>query len=72
MHTRCPSFNEADRLLTESYSGGTLAGLSVNRTYIGYLQRDSVNIKNGATVLRSSGSFGATRPWSGRPNGDSP
>jgi RHS repeat-associated protein len=51
------SFNEADRVLTESYSGGTLAGLSVNNTYNGYLQRDSVNIKNGSTVLQSA-SFG--------------
>jgi len=40
--------------LTESYSGGTLNGLSVNGTCNAYLQLDTMNIKNGSTVLQNA------------------
>ncbi len=41
-------------MLTESYSGGTLAGLSVNNVYDNNLRRTTVEIKNGATVLQGA------------------
>jgi YD repeat-containing protein len=52
--TTSESYNDANQLLTESYLGGSLNGLSVNSTYNGYLQRDTVNIKNGATQLQGA------------------
>jgi hypothetical protein len=45
---------KADRLLTEGGFGGSLAGLSVDDTFNGCLQRDSVSIKNGSTALQGS------------------
>jgi len=52
--TTTVAFTDAGQPLTESYSGGTLNGLSVNSTYNAYLQRDGVTAKNGLTVLQSA------------------
>jgi YD repeat-containing protein len=41
-------------MLTESYSGGTLNGLSVNNGYDNYLRRTSVEMRNGATPLQNA------------------
>jgi RHS repeat-associated protein len=48
------TFNEADLPLTETYGGGTLAGLSVNYGYNTYLQNTSAQIKNGSTDLQTA------------------
>ena len=40
--------------MTEGYSEGTLAGLSVNNTYNGYLQRQTVTALNGGTTLQGA------------------
>ena len=49
------TYNDADQPLTESYSGGTLAGLSVNNVYDSYLRRTTAEIKTGSTVLQGAG-----------------
>ena len=41
-------------LLTESYAGGTLAGLSVNNSLDSLLRRSQVQPKNGANVLATT------------------
>ncbi len=41
-------------MLTESYWGGALSGLSANRTFDNYLRLLTVNIKNGSTVLQGA------------------
>jgi YD repeat-containing protein len=48
------TYNDANQLLTGSYTGGTLAGLSVNNTYNGYLQRETVTARNGGTTLQGA------------------
>jgi len=44
----------AGNLLGESFSGGTLSGLSVNSGYDGFLRRNTLNFKNGSTTLAST------------------
>jgi RHS repeat-associated protein len=48
------TYNDANQMLTESYAGGTLAGLSVNNVFDNYLRRTTVEIKNGSTVLQGA------------------
>jgi hypothetical protein len=48
------SHNDADQPLTESYAGGTLNGLSVNRSYDQYLRVQTVQAKNGALLLQAA------------------
>ncbi|NLH72829.1 MAG: RHS repeat protein, partial [Verrucomicrobia bacterium] len=48
------TYNDANQPLTESYSGGTLAGLSMNWTYDNKLRLSTVTAKNGATALQSA------------------
>ncbi|MEW6159950.1 MAG: RHS repeat-associated core domain-containing protein [Verrucomicrobiota bacterium] len=43
----------ANQALTESYSGGTLAGLAVNHAFDNYLRSSSVEIKSGSTSLQA-------------------
>ena len=43
-----------DGPLTESYTGGTLAGLSVERTYDAYLRLQDVSAKRGSTTLQGA------------------
>ena len=45
------TFNDAGAVLTESYSGGVLNGLSVTNAYDQYLRRTNLTARNGATVL---------------------
>ncbi len=45
------TYNEAGLVLTESYSGGTLSGLSVTNGYDQYLRRTNLTTLNGSTVL---------------------
>ena len=49
------TYNDADETLTESYSGGTLANLSVNNVYDNALRRTTIEIKDGSTVLQGAG-----------------
>ena len=44
--TTTRSLDDAGLLLSESYSGGTLAGLSVNASYDGYLRRSYFSTKD--------------------------
>ena len=48
------TYNDASQLLTESYSGGTLNGLSVTNGYDQYLRRTNLTALNGSTVLARS------------------
>ncbi|MCL5096851.1 MAG: RHS repeat-associated core domain-containing protein, partial [Candidatus Omnitrophica bacterium] len=48
------SYNEANQLLSESFSGGTLNGLSVEQTYDNMLRRTGVSAKQGAATLSSA------------------
>jgi YD repeat-containing protein len=48
------TYNDANQPLTEGYSGGTLAGLSVNWSYHTNLGLQTVEAKNGSTVLQSA------------------
>lgn len=48
------TYNDANQLLTEGYSGGILGGLSVNNTYTSYLQRYTVTALNGGTTLQGA------------------
>jgi YD repeat-containing protein len=43
----------ANQALTESNSGGTLAGLAVNHAFDNYLRSSSVEIKSGSTSLQA-------------------
>lgn len=52
--TTTRTWNDAVQLLSESTSGGTLNGLSVNATYDSVLRRSTVNFKNGSTTLGTS------------------
>src|SRR6266700_4167503 len=45
------TFHDNGTLLSESYAGGTLAGLSVNNSLDSLLRRSQVQPKNGASVL---------------------
>jgi RHS repeat-associated protein len=47
-------YNDSGQLLGESYSGGTLNGLSVNSTYDAYARRNTLNFKNGTSTLGTS------------------
>src|SRR6185369_14049349 len=49
------AYNDADQVLTEGYSGGTLNGLSVSNVYDSFLRRTNAAIKNGSTVLQGAG-----------------
>jgi YD repeat-containing protein len=49
------SYNSADRLLSEAYSGGALANLTVASAYDQYLRRTSLSLQNsGSTVFQQS------------------
>jgi len=48
-------YSEGGLLLSENYSGGTLDGLSVTNRYDSLLRRTNVSVKNGSTVLASTG-----------------
>ena len=48
------TYNDASQLLTESYSGGTLNGLSVTNGYDHYLRRTNLTALNGSTILARS------------------
>lgn len=50
------SFTYADfsEPLTETYAGGTMAGLSVNRAYDQSLRLHTVEAKSGATVMQGA------------------
>jgi YD repeat-containing protein len=48
------TFNDAAQPLTETYTGGSLAGLAVNWAYDTSLRLQSVTAKNGATTLQSA------------------
>ena len=45
------NYNDAGELLTESYNGGPLNGLSVSNSYDGLLRRTKVAVLNGGSVL---------------------
>ena len=45
------TFNDIGAVLTESYSGGVLNGLSVTNAYDQYLRRTNLTARNGAAVL---------------------
>src|SRR5439155_20201217 len=45
------AYNDANELLSETNSAGTLAGLWVTNTYDSYLRRSQVTGKNGSTTL---------------------
>jgi len=49
------SFNGAGASLTEAYSGGTLAGLSMNWTYDSALRQSGVSAMLGTNVLQAAG-----------------
>ena len=48
------TYDDANLMSTESYSGGTLAGLSVNNVYDNNLRRTTLEIKNAGTVLQGA------------------
>ncbi|NLH71562.1 MAG: RHS repeat-associated core domain-containing protein [Verrucomicrobia bacterium] len=48
------TYNDANQPLTESYSGGTLASLSMNWTYDTSFRLQTVTAKNGANTLQSA------------------
>jgi len=48
-------YSEGGLLLSENYAGGTLDGLSVTNLYDSLLRRTNVSVKNGATLLASTG-----------------
>ncbi len=49
------TYNQAGQPLTESYAGGTLAGLNMQFQHDQYLRRTNVVAKNGANALVSAG-----------------
>jgi YD repeat-containing protein len=51
--TTAITFNDAAQPLTETYTGGSLAGLAMNWAYDSGLRLQSVTAKNGATILQS-------------------
>ena len=59
-------YNDAGQLLTEAYTAGPLAGLSVGHTYNTLLQRESMTAANGATALTGMG-YGFTPAGGGSP-----
>ena len=48
------TYNDASQSLTESHSGGTLAGLAMNWAYNTSLRLQTVTAKNGANTLQSA------------------
>ena len=48
------TYNDANQPLTESYSGGTLAGLSMNWVYDNKLRLSTLTAKNGASTLQTA------------------
>ncbi|MEI6780001.1 MAG: TIGR02269 family lipoprotein [Verrucomicrobiota bacterium] len=49
------TYNDADELLSESFTSGPLTGLSLANGYDGLLRRSTVSVLNGATPLTSAG-----------------
>ena len=52
--TTALTYNDANEVLTETYTGGTLNGLSVTNAYDTYLRRTNLTARNGATLLTSA------------------
>jgi RHS repeat-associated protein len=59
--TNTLSYNTANQLLSESFSGGTLAGLAVTNAYDSFLRRTAVALSNQTSTLVQYGYDNASR-----------
>jgi RHS repeat-associated protein len=59
--TNTLSYNTANQLLSESFSGGTLAGLAVTNAYDSYLRKVAVALSNQTSTLVQYGYDNASR-----------
>jgi hypothetical protein len=57
------SYNGANQLLSESYSGGTLNGLSVTAGYDNYLRRNYFDTRKGSALTHHSFDYDSNSGW---------